>query len=443
MTGTLGRRPAADQDGAVRDGSLCVNAISVSIEPPDAEGVRYAVPRASATGEAVADIVRTCHESPTPQLNGSDTALDAAAIDAILTYCAEKRCADDDASCPGCRRRCNVDAIASIDAFVARHARITFDDGAATITGPGLRTLKAPSLEWLARHWHGEEYWYWARRVIRKRRHGVRTREDHRAVSAADTSPSVILVEPQLADNIGMVARAMANFGLDDLRLVAPRDGWPNEKARIAASGATFIIDDVRAEPTLQAATGDLTWVCATTARQRDLAKPVLTPAEAVVEMRSRISRGERVGVIFGRERNGLETTEIAMADAIVMAPVMPQFASLNLAQAVLLLAYEWLKSGGEGTLGRVTTYESPRSTGLHHRGYAPATKDELMGLFEHLERELERSGFLNPPEKRPTMVQNLRTMLTRMEPTEQEVRTLRGIIKALVHGKGPGRRPD
>lgn len=421
-----------------------MSTISLSIEPPDAEGNRYAVPRAAATGEAVADIVRGCHESPAAQLAGSGATLDAPALDAILTYCAEKRCADDDASCPGCRRRSSVDAIASIDAFVARHARITFDDGAATITGPGVRTLKAPSLEWLARHWHGEEYWYWARRVIRKRRHGVRTREDPRAGSAAaDACPSVILVEPQLADNIGMVARAMANFGLDDLRLVAPRDGWPNEKARIAASGATFIVDDARAEPTLQAAMADLTWVCATTARQRDLAKPVLTPAEAVLEMRARIARGERVGVIFGRERNGLETSEIAMADAIVMAPVMPQFASLNLAQAVLLLAYEWLKSGGEGTLGRVTTYEIPRSTGLHHRGYAPATKDELIGLFEHLERELDRSGFLNPPEKRPTMVQNLRTMLTRMEPTEQEVRTLRGIIKALVHGKGPARRPD
>jgi tRNA/rRNA methyltransferase len=161
----------------------------------------------------------------------------------------------------------------------------------------------------------------------------------------------------------------------------------------------------------------------------------------AITEMRSRLTRGERVAILFGRERNGLETSEIANADAIIMAPVDPKFASLNLAQSVLLLAYEWIKQSGEGSLGRVTTNETPRSTGLNDRGFEPATKAELIGFFEHLETELDRMGFFNPPEKRPTMVQNLRTMFTRLGASQQEVRTLRGIVKALVLGKGPGRR--
>ena len=145
-------------------------------------------------------------------------------------------------------------------------------------------------------------------------------------------------MEPQLADNIGMVARACANFGLDDLRLVNPRDGWPNEKARIAASGANYIIDDAQRFATLDESIADLNWVAATTARQRDLRKPVLTPEQAIAEMRTRIGRGERCGILFGRERNGLETTEVANADALIMIPVNSRFASLNLAQAVLLI---------------------------------------------------------------------------------------------------------
>jgi tRNA/rRNA methyltransferase len=415
--------------------------IEIREVPPSEEGVRYRVPWLGAADVGAA--VATSHEqSPEAALRliGPEATRDS--LDALLTYCAEKRCVADDASCPGCRRRTTVDGTATLDDFVDRHAQIRITGRRVTLRGSGPRHLEAPSLEWLARNWHGEEYWYWARRVIRKLRHGVRSRSAPEA-TAADTAgkPVVVLVEPQLADNIGMVARAMANFGLDQLRLVAPRDGWPNEKARIAASGATFIIDETVAVPSLDAAVADLTWVCATTARQRDLAKPVMTPAQAVAEMRRRISDGQRVGIIFGRERNGLDTSEIAGADAIVMAPVMPQFASLNLAQSVLLLAYEWIKLGSEATLGRVTTYETPRTAGLHHRGFQPATKEELAGFFAHLEAELDRMGFLYPPEKRPTMVQNLRTMFTRMEPTEQEVRTLRGMIKALVHGKGPGRR--
>jgi tRNA/rRNA methyltransferase len=254
--------------------------------------------------------------------------------------------------------------------------------------------------------------------------------------------PTLVLVRPQLTDNIGMVARAMANFGLDDLRLVEPRDGWPNEKARAAASGADFIIDATRSFSTLPAAIGDLNFVCATTARQRDLAKPVLTPEQAVLEIRERLEQGQRCAVIFGPERAGLETDEVAMADAVVMAPVNPKFASLNLAQAVLLVSYEWLKQTKQGTLGRVTTYETPVDTGVRTRGSPLATKEELLGFFEHIEGELDRLGFFNPPHKRQTVVRNLRSMFARMNATEQEVRTLRGIVATLSLGKGKGRKP-
>jgi tRNA/rRNA methyltransferase len=250
----------------------------------------------------------------------------------------------------------------------------------------------------------------------------------------------LILVRPQLADNIGMAARAMANFGLGELRLVAPRDGWPNEKARIAASGANVIIDRAVPVASVEEAIGGLNWVGATTARQRDLVKPVLTPAQAVEEMQRRIAAGQRCGILFGPERNGLETHEVADADAVVMAPVNPGFASLNLAQAVLLLSYEWIKHSGGGTLGRVTTYETALEAGLRTRGYPPATKEELLGFFEHLERELDHKGFFSTPEKRPNMVQNIRTMFTRMGATAQEIRTLRGIVKALVHARRSGR---
>src|SRR5262249_4549958 len=154
-----------------------------------------------------------------------------------------------------------------------------------------------------------------------------------------------------------------------------PRDGWPNEKARTAASGANFIIDAARAYDSLKAAVGDLNWVCATTARQRDLVKPVLTPVAAVAEMRRRLAAGPSCGVLFGPERNGLETEEVASADAVVMAPVNPSFASLNLAQAALLIGYEWLKQNRAGTLGRVTRYEREVVPGLRTRGAPPATK--------------------------------------------------------------------
>jgi tRNA/rRNA methyltransferase len=392
----------------------------------------------------VAAVVRACHDR-TIDVGLAELAvpgLDRAHLEPILTYCAERRCVADAAACPGCRRETERLGLITFDQFVARHAEIAFENSPVRLRGTGTAALTAPSLEQLARTWAGEEYWYWARRVIRKLRHGIRRAgQTGAAPVGVGETPVVILVRPQLADNIGMVSRAMANFGLEHLRLVAPRDGWPNEKARIAASGANLIVDEAEAYPTLAEGMAGLNWVCATTARQRDLAKPVLTPEQAVAEMRRRIAEGQRCGILFGPERNGLETEEIANADAAVMAPVNPNFASLNLAQAALLMSYEWMKSGTAGTLGRVTTYERPVEPGLRTRGSPPATKEELLGFFEQLETELEAQGFFTPPEKRPNMVQNMRTMFTRMEATEQEIRTLRGIVKALVHAKRSRRR--
>jgi tRNA/rRNA methyltransferase len=392
-------------------------------------------------GRPVSDIVRTCHDQ-TIDMGLATLAvpdLTRETLEPVLTYCAEQRCVADQASCGGCRKRTEAQGLKTLEDFIAAHASIVTETG-MTLTGAGADNIQIPSLEQLGRTWSGDEMWFEARRVIRKLRHGVRSR-DIGSARAPRTKPSIILVEPQLPDNIGMVARAMANFGLEELRLVNPRDAWPNERARIAASGATFVIDEAQAYPTFEAALGDLTWVAATTARQRDLAKPVMTPAEAMAEARRRIVNGERAGIVFGRERNGLETSEVANADAIIMIPVDNRFASLNLAQAVLLLGYEWMKLDPAASLGRVTTYESAREVGVHGRGFSPADKAQLIGFFEHLEKELDHSGFFNPPEKRPTMVQNLRSMFTRLSPSEQEVRTLRGLVKALVLGKGPGRR--
>lgn len=255
---------------------------------------------------------------------------------------------------------------------------------------------------------------------------------DHKR-ETADGGPAIILVEPQLGENIGTAARAMGNFGLSDLRIVNPRDGWPSEKASKAASGADWVIDGARLYDSTADAVRDLTLVYATTARIRDMVKPVESPEEAAVKMRQRVARGERTGVLFGRERTGLHNDDVALADAILMAPVNPAFASLNLAQAVLLIGYEWFKLGtvtyGDDALGGGALSEP----GLRMPGTRPATKDELIGFFEHLERELDESGFMRPPEKRPAMVRNIRNMFHRLEPTEQDVRTLRGIVASLV----------
>ncbi|HEX7073605.1 MAG TPA: RNA methyltransferase [Hyphomicrobiaceae bacterium] len=366
-------------------------------------------------------------------------------VRAAINYCADEACVAAQAFCPGCRKWTESQGLATLDQFCARFSSISFaDTGLVLSPGGPLPAATFPSLDALAKTWAGEELWFLARRVIRR----LKRLEDPRPKRLAGIdedglpSPTLILVRPQLADNIGMVARAMANFGLDDLRLIAPRDGWPNEKARAAAAGANFIIDATRASGTLAEAVADLNFVCATTARRRDLAKPVLTPEQAAQEIHRRIEEGERCGIVFGPERAGLETDEVALADAVVMAPVNPRFASLNVAQAVLLVSYEWLKETKRGTLGRVTSYEKGLEPGLNRRGARPATKEELYGFFDHLESELDRLGFFNPPHRRQTVMRNVKSMFARMNASEQEVRTLRGIVATLAHGKGAGRKP-
>ncbi len=414
--------------------------MKIELRPADGQ----LTPMLAATAHPLAEIVHACHERTIDQ--GIERlaipGLDRDTLEPILTYCAELRCEADNATCPGCKRRTEAQGITSIDEFIARHHEIVVGDGQVRLMGQGEATLHTSALSALEKTWSGQNYWFWARRVIRKLRHGVRRAHiQGSAVAAQGETPAIILVEPQLADNIGMVARAMANFGLDELRLVAPRDGWPNDKARIAASGANYVIDDAQAYATFEDSIADLNWVAATTARQRDLRKPILTPEATIAEIKSRTARGERCGILFGRERNGLETGEIANADAIVMIPVNSRFASLNLAQATLLLGYEWMRTSDEASLGRVTTYEQPVQTGLYLNQDRPATKAEMDALYSHLEAELERLGFFNPPHKRPTVVRNIRTMLGRMQATEQEVRTLRGIVATLAQGKGHGRK--
>ncbi|MDZ4382320.1 MAG: RNA methyltransferase [Parvibaculum sp.] len=250
-------------------------------------------------------------------------------------------------------------------------------------------------------------------------------------LAAPSPGPAVVLVAPQLGENIGTTARAMLNFGLTDLRIVRPRDGWPNERARAAASGADIVIDNVQLFDRTADAVAGLDYVIATTARARDMVKPILTPETAAARMREAFAGGGRAGLLFGPERTGLENDDLALADALMMVPVNPAFASLNLAQCVLLMSYEWHKAAD--------TTEAER---IEYQQTRPANKEELLGFFEHLEGELDRFGFLKPPEKRPSMIRNLRNMFQRAGLTEQEVRTLRGVVAALTRrypkGEGP-----
>ena len=248
--------------------------------------------------------------------------------------------------------------------------------------------------------------------------------------SSQPPSPAIVLVAPQLGENIGMVARAMANFGLRELRLVAPRDGWPNDKARASASGADWVIDDARVFDTTAEAVADLGLVLATTARPREMAKPVLNPEAAATRLAARVDAGETAGILFGGERSGLDNDDVAQADAIITFPTAPEFASLNLAQSVLLLGYEWFRTRGEHG-GRPRAAPPPL-----------AAKADQQRLFEHLESELDAAGFLFPPEKRPVMVRNLRTIFQKAELTDQEVRSLRGVIRALAELKTRRAKP-
>ncbi len=240
-------------------------------------------------------------------------------------------------------------------------------------------------------------------------------------------SPAIVLVEPQLGDNIGAAARAMLNCGLTDLRLVRPRDGWPSSSARAMASGADAVLDSARLCDSLGEAAADLQVVFATTARRRDMIKHEVTPAEAAAEIRRRGAAGERCGVLFGRERIGLTNDEVVLADAIITVPLNPAFHSLNLAQAVLLIAWEWLRAGDR---------TPPRR--LIEAGHRRATRDELLNFLDHLEVALDSGGYFKVEAMRPASVRTIRNLFTRAALTDHEVRTLHGIVTALV-----GRRKD
>ncbi|MBV8682046.1 MAG: RNA methyltransferase [Caulobacteraceae bacterium] len=236
--------------------------------------------------------------------------------------------------------------------------------------------------------------------------------------------PCVILDAPQLAENIGAVARAMANFGLYELRLVRPRDGWPQPRAWPAAAGAESVLDTARIFETLPQAIADLSFVLATTARPREAVLPVFTPREAAARMAA-LGPGSLCGLLFGGERAGLETADVALCQGIITIPVNPARRSLNLAQAVIINAYEW----------RMTFDD--RAPANFPPPPPAASGEALMGLYEQLEAELETSGFFHPPEKKDAMVRNLRAALGKAGFTDQEVRTFRGVVTALSRGRG------
>src|SRR5882724_4785888 len=224
------------------------------------------------------------------------------------------------------------------------------------------------------------------------------------------TGPVVILVEPQLGENIGMAARAMGNFALTRLRIVNPRDGWPNVSAQRAPAGADHILDRVELFDTVQQAVADCTLLFATTARAHDQAKPVVAPEAAATEMAGQIKAGGTVGILFGRERYGLQNEEVGLANRIITFPVNPGFASLNLAQAVLLIGYEWFKLATAGAL----PFAMPERS-------EPSSQHQMQAFFDNLVRELDKVEFLRPAEKRETMLVNLRNIFSRMEPTKQD----------------------
>jgi tRNA/rRNA methyltransferase len=246
-----------------------------------------------------------------------------------------------------------------------------------------------------------------------------------RLYDARVNPPVVILDKPQLAENIGAAARVMANFGLSELRLVAPRDGWPQDRAWASASGADWPLTGARVFDTVAQAVSDLNLVMAATARPRETVLPVVTPRQAAGELRARAAEGMKVGLLFGAERAGLESADIALCHAIVTVPVDQRFRSLNLAQAVAINAYEWRMG------------EDDQAPPAFRDGPVPAEGSVMLGLYEQLEKELDDAGFFHPPEKRPSMVRNLRVALGRSRFTDQEARTFRGVITALTKGRG------
>lgn len=242
------------------------------------------------------------------------------------------------------------------------------------------------------------------------------------AQAATGPQPVIILVEPQLAGNIGATARAMLNCGLEELRLVAPRDGWPNDAAYAMASGADEVLRRAQLFSTVEEAVGDLQRVYATTARHRDMIKHEVTPARAAQEMRQAAVQGVASGVLFGRERIGLTNDEVVLANAVMHVPLNPQFSSLNLGQAVLLVAYEWFQAGDQ-------TAERQ----LVQAGHEPATQQELLNFFNHLESALEGTGFFRVAAKKPHTVRTLRNIFSRADLAERDVRMLHGVVKNLI----------
>ncbi|WP_455482541.1 RNA methyltransferase [Bartonella sp. B35(2025)] len=236
--------------------------------------------------------------------------------------------------------------------------------------------------------------------------------------------PIIILVEPQLPENIGMVARAMANFGLSKLRLIKPREEFPNKKARAAASKADHVINDVVIFDTLCEAIADLHYVFATTARERCGFKTVNSAVEAANILRQHENIGYKTGIVFGRERWGLKNDEISLVDEIITFPVNPAFASLNIAQAVLLMSYEWMKSG----------LKDISDTAFRAAEMKPANKATFHGFLSQLESALDVRGYFRPKERKEVMLANMRSVFTRANFSESEVCLLRGIISSLDH---------
>ena len=240
--------------------------------------------------------------------------------------------------------------------------------------------------------------------------------------------PVIVLVRPQLGENIGAAARAMLNFGLTRMRVVAPRDGWPNPKAVAMASGASRVLDLAGRFDTLPAALRDCHYVFATTARGRELTKPVMTPERAMEHARALAAEGKQVGMLFGPERTGLENDDVARADAIVTVPVNPEFPSLNLAQCELLLAYEWRRLAAE---------RPPEVMAMAGTDFASGLEVEKFG--DHVEEVLERAGFFFPPAKAPSMKVNLRSMWGRLPLTRSDVQTLHGMLRQIVRWRDGG----
>jgi tRNA/rRNA methyltransferase len=241
-----------------------------------------------------------------------------------------------------------------------------------------------------------------------------------------DTGPAIILVDPQMGENIGMCARAMLNCGMTDLRIVRPRDGWPSQAARDTSSGAIEVIDNAQVFETTREAVADLHRLYATTGRVREMVETVMTPRKAAADIRAVTAAGQKTGVLFGGERSGLTNDDVALAEIILRVPLNPDFKSLNLAQAVLLVGYEWFTAGDE-------TPDLTRDIGDSR----PATRVEFDVFLDRLDKGITEGGFFRAPEMRPTVMRNIRNFFLRAEPTDQDIRTLHGIVEALRRGGG------